>query len=168
MRDLLGPRGPACPYLTRVPEPAVGTLDERAVGTLARVARAPAVGAGRVATMPTDDDGRAERARKQGSLVLRSERDGDRHVIELLGELDIAGAPRMEEELLRVESTDAASIVVDLRRLEFIDSTGIRLLVMAADRSSANDRFTLLRGPAQVHRVFEITDLASRLPFTDG
>jgi anti-anti-sigma factor len=118
--------------------------------------------------MPTDDDARAERARNLGSLVLRSERDGDTHVIELLGELDIAGAPRMEEELLRVESTDAASIVVDLRELEFIDSTGIRLLVMAADRSRADGRFTLLRGPEQVHRVFEITDLASRLPFADG
>jgi anti-sigma B factor antagonist len=117
--------------------------------------------------MSAHDDARAERARNLGSLVLRSERDGDRHVIELLGELDIAGASRMEEELLRVESTDAASIVVDLRGLEFIDSTGIRLLVMAAHPSRAGDRFALLRGPAQVHRVFEITDLASRLPFTD-
>jgi anti-anti-sigma factor len=118
--------------------------------------------------MTTDDGARAERARTLGSLVLRSERDGDAHVIALLGELDIAGAPRLEEELLRVESTDAASIVVDLHELEFIDSTGIRLLVMAADRSSANGRFTLMRGPQQVHRVFEITDLASRLPFADG
>ena len=118
--------------------------------------------------MAVDDETRAERARNVGSLILRSARDGDRHHIELLGELDIAGAPRMEEELLRVESTDAASIVVDLRRLEFIDSSGIRLLVMAADRSSAGDRFTLLRGPAQVHRVFEVTDLASRLPFAEG
>jgi hypothetical protein len=38
---------------------------------------------------------------------------------------------------------------------------------MAAHPSRAGDRFALRRGPAQVHRVFEITDLASRLPFTD-
>jgi anti-sigma B factor antagonist len=116
--------------------------------------------------MGTDDEARAERARNLGSLVLRSHRDGDTHVVELLGELDIAGAPSLEEELLRVEASDAQSIVCDLGSLEFIDSTGIRLLVMAADRS-AGGRFTILRGPQQVHRVFEITDLVSRLPFAD-
>jgi anti-anti-sigma factor len=117
--------------------------------------------------MASDDDARAERARNLGSLVLRSDRDGDTHVLELWGELDIAGAPSLEEELLRVEATDAVSIICDLRGLEFIDSTGIRLLLMAADRSAADGRFTILRGPKQVHRVFEITDLVKRLPFAD-
>jgi anti-sigma B factor antagonist len=117
--------------------------------------------------MATDDQARAERARNVGSLVLRSHRDGDTHVLELLGELDIAGAPSLEEELLRVEATDAQTIVCDLGGLEFIDSTGIRLIVMAADRSAATGRFTILRGPKPVHRVFEITDLVKRLPFAD-
>lgn len=116
--------------------------------------------------MPGDDGDRASRASKLGSLDLRSSRDGDVHIIELIGELDLDGAPRLEEELQRVESTDVASIVVDLGSLQFIDSTGIRLLVMAAERSG-EDRFSLLRGPKQVHRVFEITDLADRLPFAD-
>ncbi len=115
--------------------------------------------------MASDDQARAERARNLGSLVLRSERDGDTHVIELLGELDIAGAPSLEEEFLRVEATDAAAIVCDLSGLEFIDSTGIRLLVMAADRSAATGRFSIIPGSKQVHRVFEITDLVKRLPF---
>ena len=112
-------------------------------------------------------DDRAERARRVGSVALRSEREGDTHVIALLGELDLDGAPRVEEELLRVEATDAASIVVDLSSLEFIDSTGLRLLVMAAERSSSDGRFSILRGPKQVHRVFEMTDLIDRLPFAD-
>lgn len=113
------------------------------------------------------DDGRATRTSKLGSLALRTSRAGDVHVIELIGELDLDGAPRLEEELRRVESTDVTSIVVDLGGLEFIDSTGIRLLVMASERS-AEGRFSLLRGPKQVHRVFEITDLADRLPFADA
>ena len=117
--------------------------------------------------MSTDNDSRAGHARNLGRLVLRSERDGDAHVIELLGELDIAGADYLEQELLSVEASDAESILIDLRGLEFIDSTGIRLLVMAADRCHADGRLTLLRGPRQVHRVFEITDLVSRLPFAD-
>jgi anti-sigma B factor antagonist len=110
---------------------------------------------------------RAERIHKLGGLGLRSERDGDTHVIELIGELDLDGAPRLEEELLRVEASDASAIVVDLSSLEFIDSTGIRLLLMAAERANDTGRFTLLRGPRQVHRVFEITDLVDRLPFAD-
>jgi anti-anti-sigma factor len=118
--------------------------------------------------MSADDDARAERARNQGSLILRSTRDGDTHVVELLGELDIAGAPRLEQEFLDVEAGDADKIVVDLRGLEFIDSTGIRLLLMAADRCAAEQRMTILRGPRQVHRVFEITDLVNRLPFADA
>ncbi len=118
--------------------------------------------------MSTDNDGRGERARNQGTLILRSARDGDTHVLELLGELDIAGAPRLEQEFQDVESGDAGSIVVDLSGLEFIDSTGIRLLLMAADRCAAESRMTILRGPRQVHRVFEITDLVNRLPFADA
>jgi anti-anti-sigma factor len=114
-----------------------------------------------------NDGERAERAPNLGSLALRSERRGDAYVIVLVGELDLDGAPRLEEELLSAEATDAASIVVDLRELAFIDSTGLRLLVMAAERSQSNGRFTILRGPKEVHRVFEITDLVSRLPFAD-
>lgn len=117
--------------------------------------------------MPEDDGDRATRTSKLGSLALRSAREGDAHVIELIGELDLDGAPRLEEELRRVESTDVASIVVDLGALDFIDSTGIRLLVMASERCDEG-RFSLLRGPRQVHRVFEITDLADRLPFADA
>jgi anti-sigma B factor antagonist len=117
--------------------------------------------------MSRDDDGRADQARNLGRLVLRSERDGETHIVELVGELDIAGAPALDDELQRVEAGDAPSIVVDLRRLEFIDSTGLRLLVMAADRCKDSGRLALMRGPDQVHRVFELTDLVGRLPFSD-
>ncbi|MFP5362063.1 MAG: STAS domain-containing protein [Thermoleophilia bacterium] len=113
-----------------------------------------------------EDDGRATRTSKLGSLAVRSAREGDAHVIELIGELDLDGAPRLEDELRRVEASDAEAIVVDLGGLEFIDSTGIRLLVMAAERCQPG-RFSILRGPKQVHRIFEITDLADRLPFVD-
>ena len=116
--------------------------------------------------MPGDDGDRAVRTSKLGSLALRSEREGDAHIIELIGELDLDGAPRLEEELRAAEAGDATSIVVDLGQLEFIDSTGLRLLVMAAERAPTG-RFSLLRGPKQVHRVFEITDMVNRLPFAD-
>ncbi len=103
-----------------------------------------------------------------GRLTLHSERDGALHTIRLEGEMDIANAADVERELLRVEATNALSIVLDLSTLRFIDSTGVRLLLCAYDRSCRDaNRLVLLRGPAAVQRVFELTGVVDRLPFAD-
>jgi anti-sigma B factor antagonist len=97
-----------------------------------------------------------------------SERDGVLHSIRVEGELDLATAADLERELKRVEATDARSIVLDLSGVQFIDSTGVRLLVQAHARSRADsNRLSLLRGPAAVQRVLELTGLLDRLPFAD-
>jgi anti-sigma B factor antagonist len=94
--------------------------------------------------------------------------DGDVFLIELFGELDLATAPELEEVIARAETTDARQIVVDLSGLEFIDSTGISLLITTAQRSSMNDgRLRLLRGTGQVDRVMALCRLHGRLPFAD-
>lgn len=103
-----------------------------------------------------------------GELKIRSSREGDVHTIVLLGELDLATAPVLEEELKRVEATDAASIVLDLSGLAFMDSSGVRLLVTAHSRSRTRDRgFSLVRGPAAVQRVLELSGVDELLPFAD-
>jgi anti-anti-sigma factor len=95
-------------------------------------------------------------------------RGGVLHTVRLEGELDLANAAELERELRRVEHTDALSIVLDLSGLEFIDSTGVRLLIEAEARSRADgDRLTLLRGPGQVQRILELTGILDRLPFAD-
>jgi stage II sporulation protein AA (anti-sigma F factor antagonist) len=101
-----------------------------------------------------------------GFLELRSERCDDEHVIALIGELDLDGAERVTRELLRAEASDARRIVLDLSNLRFIDSTGIRLILAADARSRRDgDRLALIRGPRAVHRVFELSGIAERLPF---
>jgi anti-anti-sigma factor len=116
--------------------------------------------------LPTDSE--AELVRKLGTLTLTSEREGDMHVVALAGELDLANAADVAQELARVEATDAEAIVVDLSQLEFIDSTGIRVLLEADARSRSDScRLTLLRPPDRVLRVFKITGIDSRLPFAD-
>ena len=101
-------------------------------------------------------------------LRMRSARDGDAHVIRLTGELDLTSADGVEQELRRVELTDAHAIVVDLRELTFIDSMGVRLLFQASTRSlQGTNRLVLTRGRKDVQRVFEICDLVGRLPFAD-
>jgi len=81
--------------------------------------------------------------------------------------LDHPVAHRLTQTGTVARPPHANAIIVDLGALEFIDSTGIRLLLMAADRCSESGRLSILRGPRQVHRVFEITDLVDRLPFAD-
>ena len=86
----------------------------------------------------------------------------------LKGELDVANAEHLERELRRVESSDALTIVLDLSDLQFIDSTGVRMLFLAHARSLADsNRLALLRGPKTVQRVFELTGIHDRLPFAD-
>jgi anti-anti-sigma factor len=103
---------------------------------------------------------------RPGELRISSVREGDVHIIALTGELDLATADELERELLRVEATDAESIVVDLSSLRFMDSTGIRVMIAADARSRADSqRLALLRGPDAVQRVFELTGVVDLLPF---
>ena len=68
-------------------------------------------------------------------------------ILRLLGELDLASSPALEEELDKVAGH--ASVVVDLRELQFIDSTGLSVLVKANQRASRNCRDALRAGRAQ-------------------
>lgn len=103
-----------------------------------------------------------------GELTIHSERDGEIHTLRLIGELDLATADWVQAELERVESTDAGSIVLDLSRLTFMDSTGVRLLVQAHARSRADaHRLSLLRGGRAVQRVMELSGVDVLLPFAD-
>lgn len=96
-------------------------------------------------------DGRVECIRDVGALRLRSFRDGDRHVIALAGELDLATGEAVGCELERVESTDAGVIVLDLCELEFMDTSGLRVILMAHRRLAS--RLVVEEGLQFVQRV---------------
>jgi anti-sigma B factor antagonist len=99
-------------------------------------------------------------------LILSLAFDDSLFVIELYGELDLAGAPKLEHAIARAEETSAVRILVDLSGLHFIDSSGIRVLVTASKRSrSGTDRLRFLRGVGQVSDTIELCGLSDRLPF---
>jgi anti-sigma B factor antagonist len=101
-------------------------------------------------------------------LDLQTETQGDAVRIALTGELDISTAPRVEEELRRVEEDQPAVIVLDLRELEFMDSTGLRVIVSADARARDDSRsLRLVRGPEAVQRIFRVTRLDERLEIGD-
>ena len=80
------------------------------------------------------------------------------------GELDIASAPRLERALSDREPGDR--VVLDLADLEFLDSTGLRVIVHAVEAARTHGwELTLRQGPPPVRRVFEISGVLGALPF---
>ncbi|HEX2266597.1 MAG TPA: STAS domain-containing protein [Actinomycetota bacterium] len=87
-------------------------------------------------------------------------------IVALAGELDISEVPDVEKQLKAVEQSRPPALVLDLRGLNFMDSSGLRV-VLEADLRSRREarRFALIPGPEPVHRVFLIALLDKRLEF---
>lgn len=103
-----------------------------------------------------------------GFSVSASERDG-RLILVVRGELDLATAPELEAAV--TEGLDAGKqVVVDLRELDFMDSSGLRVLVAAHARARrAGERFAIVRprpGSA-VARIIDIAGIESELGLID-
>jgi anti-sigma B factor antagonist len=93
--------------------------------------------------------------------------DGVAHVV-LTGELDLSTIDKVEQELARVEGDGPTVVALDLSRLTFLDSSGLRVIVSADQRARReNRRFVVVRGPDTVQRVFSITRLDQQLDLVD-
>jgi anti-anti-sigma factor len=101
-------------------------------------------------------------------LELDTAQGDSRASLALRGELDISSAPVLEEALGRLEAGQPSLLVIDLRGLEFMDSTGLRTLVSADQRArDAGRRLAIVRGPEAVDRIFHVTRLDERLELVD-
>jgi anti-sigma B factor antagonist len=106
----------------------------------------------------TDAASSAAGSGAQAGLRLDVSRRGSAVVIAVAGELDLASAARLEAQLDRVESPRPELVIVDLRELEFIDSTGLSVVVHAHQRAQRNGwRFALVNGSGQVQRMLSLT-----------
>lgn len=104
-----------------------------------------------------------------GGLAIQSVRDREVHLVALAGELDLATVGQFAQELSRVEASDATGILLDLERLQFIDSIGMHAIIRLSARSDLHGRsLSIRRGPDNVHRSFELCGLTSRLHFVDA
>ena len=101
------------------------------------------------------------------TLEFETTLNGTVAVIAPTGELDLFGAALLESELDRLAADpELAVVVLDLRGLEFMDSSGLRLVVLADMHArESGRRFALVKGVETVHRVFEITRMSDRLDF---
>ena len=121
--------------------------------------------------LPPDRDSKPDSlATSVESNVIVETRNGNQAVvIGVTGELDLASSPALEQELERGLATQAEVVIVDLRRLEFMDSTGLSVLVRGHQRATENgQRFGVVKGPQQVQRLLSLTGVADRLTLADS
>jgi anti-sigma B factor antagonist len=100
-------------------------------------------------------------------LKVSHHRDGGVVTVAPEGDLDLATTDVLRAEL-DAARRGAHTLVVDLRGVGFMDSSGMRLLV-EVEQEAAQDGFALvvIRGQAPVQRLLELTGLAERLVLVD-
>jgi anti-sigma B factor antagonist len=82
------------------------------------------------------------------------------------GELDLATAPVLREQVTELVAVGFDHLVIDLRGLSFMDATGVRLLVWLTDQARSDGwQLSLIDGPDQVQRILALTGCTDRLPF---
>ena len=87
----------------------------------------------------------------------------------LSGELDLLTSPTLQRAVDAAVASDVELIVVDLRELEFMDSTGLHVIFQAQHRMhDTGRRFALIRGPEVVQRLFDLTGVADALTIIDS
>lgn len=103
-------------------------------------------------------------------MRYKTEQVEDAASIELHGELDMTATFKVEQELDRLLDREGIEhLVLDLRPLSFIDSTGLRLLLQTEARAREADiELVLVRGSSAIQRVFALAGLADLFPFADA
>jgi anti-sigma B factor antagonist len=89
---------------------------------------------------------------------------GDAVVVELSGELDISSAAGVESRLMEVEQRAPERLILDLRRVSFIDSTGLSMIINADGRARKEGRrLTIVSGEGVPRRILRTVGLEERL-----
>ena len=99
--------------------------------------------------------------------IQTTEDDQERLRVAVHGELDIATASELERELRA--ALGSADVVLDLQTVSFMDSSGLRaLLVASREAHEAGRRLLVLPGSGQVLRVIEMAQVTEHLELSDG
>jgi len=103
---------------------------------------------------------------KLGSLEVASAASDGTVTVTLRGELDLGSVGALQERLTAVEQGAPSLIVLDLSDLSFIDSSGLRVLLLADGRARESGReLVLTQSTDAVQRVFEMTGTRDLLRF---
>jgi anti-anti-sigma factor len=102
-----------------------------------------------------------------GNFDVTVDRQGSNVTVAPSGEIDLATV-RLVTEAIEASGEPFVQLILDLRNVSFIDTSGLRL-VLELNQRAERDGFglTIVRGSRAVQRVFEISGLEDRLPFVD-
>ena len=112
------------------------------------------------------DRGRDDAPMKPGELTINHTSDGGHVTLEVAGELDLASSPQLGSAVREACERRPATLVVDIRCVSFIDSTGLRALVEAqlvCKECGSGLEVVVGESPSQ-RRLLEITGLLENLP----
>jgi anti-anti-sigma factor len=98
-----------------------------------------------------------------GGLEVEVFPERDCVIVAPRGEIDLATVDRIRDRLNELEGGGFRCIVLDLRQVTFIDSTGVKLVLEEVKKDGID--FALIPGPAQAQRIFEITGLLKHVRF---
>ncbi len=103
------------------------------------------------------------------NLDLETSAHGNTSVISLRGEIDVYTAPRLRQALIDLVSGGATDIVVDMDKVDFLDSTGLGVLVGGLKRVKSNEGdLRLVVTQDRIMKIFDITGLSKVFPMYDS
>jgi anti-sigma B factor antagonist len=90
-------------------------------------------------------------------------------VVDVKGEIDVYTAPKLREKLIELVSEGSHNVVVNLEGVDFLDSTGLGVLVGALKRVKAHDgTLALVCTQDKILKIFKITGLTKVFPIHDS
>jgi len=90
-------------------------------------------------------------------------------VVDVKGEIDVYTAPKLREKLIELVSEGSYNVVVNLEGVDFLDSTGLGVLVGALKRVKAHDgTLALVCTQEKILKIFKITGLTKVFPIHDS
>jgi len=111
--------------------------------------------------------GRVHRRYCQRAMQLRTEvvDISGWTVVSVYGELDVATAPDLREQLIELVNQGRSHLVLDLGGIDFLDSTGLGMIVSALKRARTHGGdLRLVCTESRITRLFEITGLDRAVP----
>jgi anti-sigma B factor antagonist len=102
-------------------------------------------------------------------LGLEVQKVGSYSVVMVEGEIDVYTAPKLREKLIELVSEGSYDVVVNLEGVDFLDSTGLGVLVGALKRVKAHDgSLSLVCTQDKILKIFKITGLTKVFPIHDS
>lgn len=93
-------------------------------------------------------------------MTVNSSEEGDKVIIQIVGEVDLYNAPKVRDAINEYIDKNKLDILIDLDEVDYIDSSGIGVLISSAtDIKDIGGNLTLKCNSPNVKRVFELTRL---------